>query len=66
MVTENQENQSLVLSVEAAGKLLGLSRPSMYLAVKRGEIPTVRVGRRLLVPRAALERWLADVKPSAS
>jgi excisionase family DNA binding protein len=59
-------NDNLVLSVEEAGKMLQLSRPSAYLAVKRGQIPVIRVGRRVLVPRIALERMLAEVKPSGN
>ncbi|WP_410558577.1 helix-turn-helix domain-containing protein [Actinomadura fulvescens] len=42
------------ISVPEAGRLLGLSRPSAYEAAKRGDIPTLRVGRRLLVPTAPL------------
>ena len=42
------------ISVEQAGELLGVSRRSAYRAVARGEIPTVRVGRRLLVPTQRL------------
>ena len=42
------------LPVEDAGKLLGLSRPSAYAAVRRGEIPVIRIGRRMLVPTAKL------------
>ena len=38
----------------AGGKLLGVSRRSAYRAVAHGEIPTVRVGRRLLVPTGRL------------
>jgi excisionase family DNA binding protein len=53
----------LVLTVEEAGQLLGLSRPSAYLAVKRGQIPIIKVGRRILVPKAALEKMLAEAKP---
>ena len=52
------ESQQYVLSVESAGKRLGLSRPSAYLAVKRGEIPAIRIGRRILVPVAALDKML--------
>jgi excisionase family DNA binding protein len=48
----------LTLDVPAAGKLLGLSREAAYDAVRRGEIPTIRIGRRLLVPRARLMRLL--------
>lgn len=54
MVTE-----SPVLTVEEAGKLLRLSRGTAYEAVRRGDIPTLKIGRRLLVPRVALERMLA-------
>ena len=41
------------------GQALGLSRQSTYDAVARGEIPVLRIGRRLLVPTAALRRMLA-------
>ena len=40
------------------GRLLGLSKASTYEAARRGEIPVIRVGRRLLVPTAALRRLL--------
>ena len=40
------------------GQILGLSRGAAYQAVERGEIPVIRVGRRLLVPTAALRRML--------
>ena len=49
-----------VLSVEETGELLGLSRNSMYSAIARGEIPSIRVGRRLLIPKAALLRLLLE------
>lgn len=42
------------ISVEHAGELLGISRRSAYRAASRGQIPTVRVGRRLLVPTQRL------------
>jgi len=52
------------LSVPEAGKrYYNLSRNGSYNAAARGEIPTVRVGRLLRVPVAAMERMLADVKP---
>ena len=40
------------------GRLLGLSKNSTYEAARRGQIPTVRIGKRLLVPRAALLKML--------
>lgn len=47
-----------VLTITEAASLLRISRNSAYEAARRGEIPTIRLGRRLLVPRAALERLL--------
>jgi len=57
MVTESP---SPVMTVEEAGRYLRLSRGSAYEAARRGDIPTLRIGRRLLVPRGALERLLAS------
>jgi excisionase family DNA binding protein len=39
-------------------ELLGISRSAAYRAVARGEIPTIRIGRRLLVPTAKLYAML--------
>lgn len=52
------DDPRLVLTVEEAGILLGLSRGSAYLAAQSGALPVLRVGRRLLVPKAALQRLL--------
>ena len=51
-------SERLTYTVEEAGRLLGLSRNSTYEAARTGELPTIRLGRRVLVPRAALERLL--------
>jgi excisionase family DNA binding protein len=50
------------VSVERAGQLLGISRGSAYEAVRRGEVPSIRIGRRVVVPTAALLRLL-DLDP---
>ena len=47
-------NEPLTISVEDAARLLGISRGLAYEAVRRGEIPVIRLGRRLLVPRLRL------------
>lgn len=56
---ERRRDPRLTYDVEEAGRLLGLGRGASYEAAKRGEIPTIRIGRRLLVPKAALDRMLA-------
>ncbi|MDP8928036.1 MAG: helix-turn-helix domain-containing protein [Actinomycetota bacterium] len=52
------------LSVEEAGELLGISRRSAYRAAARGELPTVRLGRRLVVPTPKLLAMLGLEEPS--
>lgn len=49
-----EENEPMVLSVIEAGRLAGLSRVSAYNMVRQGVIPSIRFGRRLVVPRKAL------------
>lgn len=48
------QNLPATLTVEQAAEVLGISRRSAYRAVERGELPTLRLGRRLLVPTARL------------
>jgi hypothetical protein len=50
-------------SVPQAGAEIGLCPGSSYAAAKRGDIPTVRFGRRIIVPRAAWERKKAGIEP---
>ncbi len=57
--------ERLVLSVAEAGELLGLSRAFAYELVARGELPVVRFGRRIVVPKAALLELLASAASSA-
>ena len=40
------------------GGLLGVSRNAAYVAVRTGEIPSIRIGRRVVVPKVAIERLL--------
>ena len=47
------------ISVGRAATLLGISRASAYNAVRRGELPAIRVGGRVLVLRSGIERLLA-------
>jgi excisionase family DNA binding protein len=45
--------------IEEAARLLGIGRNQAYLAAKTGELPIIKMGARLLVPKAALDRMLA-------
>jgi excisionase family DNA binding protein len=46
------------ITIEQTAQLLGLGRTAAYDAARRGELPTRRLGRRLLVPVPALLTWL--------
>jgi excisionase family DNA binding protein len=52
------DRERLTVSVPEAGAMLGLSRQASYEAARRGDIPCLRFGRKLVVPIAALERLL--------
>lgn len=47
------------IDVPSAGRLYyGLSRGGSYAAARRGEIPTIKIGRLLRVPVAAMEKMI--------
>ena len=58
--------ERLVLTVAEAASLLGISRSFAYEAAANGDIPTIRIGRRILVPKVALERLLSGEQTGAS
>jgi excisionase family DNA binding protein len=60
------EDDRLVLNVPEAGALLGLSRNAAYEAAKNGQIPVVKIGKLLKVPKAALMRLLDQAESSSN
>jgi excisionase family DNA binding protein len=48
----------LTVTVEDAARILGISRGAAYTHARDGSLPTIRLGKRLLVPRAALDKLL--------
>jgi len=65
---EKETNESLVLNVwPEVGKALNLSRATTYAMVNQGLIPSIRFGRRIVVPRKALDEMLASAgRPDSS
>lgn len=57
MVNLDPESRPTI-SIDEAAVVLGIARSSAFQAAHRGEIPTVRFGRRLRVPTAALRNML--------
>jgi excisionase family DNA binding protein len=50
------------LTVPEAAEILGISRNFAYELVKRGELPSIRFGKRILISRIALENKLAEAR----
>lgn len=56
--TVKPAHAALTMTVEAAARELGVSRGTAYECAKSGQIPTIRLGRRLLVPVESLRRMI--------
>ena len=55
----------VTITIAEAALLLGLSESATYEAAARGEIPAIRIGRRVLVKRDQLLVMLGDGPPTA-
>lgn len=51
-------DENMLLTVPEAARLLRVSRAFAYELIARGELPVLRLGRRVLVPREALEQHI--------
>ena len=60
MTATEAQTQPLVFTVTETAKLMRMGLNKTYEAIHSGEIPSVKIGCRYYVPRAALERMLAD------
>jgi len=58
--------EPLALSVVEAAKAIGVCRTTLHNLTKGGHVPCVRVGRRILYRRAALDEWLRSNEQSGT
>ncbi|MCL4474295.1 MAG: helix-turn-helix domain-containing protein [Actinobacteria bacterium] len=54
------ESEKWAFSIEEVAQLLGIGRNTAYEMCRIGRIPTVKLGRRKIVPRKALEKLLSS------
>jgi excisionase family DNA binding protein len=60
-MTKNEKIEKVVLTVEEAGQMLGISRATAYSLANTGRLPAIRISdRRLIIPRKAIEELLAS------
>ena len=57
----DDKDKCLTFTVPEAGALIGLTRNGSYEAARRGDLPTIRIGKLIRVPKAALHKLLEDV-----
>ena len=57
-----EREPALLLKIEDAARLLGVGRTTLFDLIGQGRIQTVRVGRRRLVVRAGLERFVEEIR----
>lgn len=55
---KNFDELPLSLTVEQMGKVLGISRSTAYELANSKGFPTLKIGRRMIIPRIALMRWM--------
>ena len=58
--------EKLTYSVDEFCEIMGISRNHGFTAVRNGEVPHLRLGKRILIPRVAVERMLAGAAVPAS
>jgi len=54
------DQESLLLRTEEVARLLSIGRTKVYELIGRGELPVVRIGRSVRIPRRALEEWIRE------
>jgi excisionase family DNA binding protein len=62
----NVDGDRLTLTVGEAANMLGISRAQAYRCVRSGELKAVQLGRRIVIPKQALNELLSVVPPGAS
>jgi excisionase family DNA binding protein len=53
------DDERVAFNVPEVAKKLGISTNSAYERIRQGEIPHIRLGARIVIPKAAFEAWLA-------
>jgi excisionase family DNA binding protein len=64
--TGRKQEAPATTTIEAAAKRLGIGRNQAYAAAHSGQLPVIKIGARLLVPTAALDRMLSGERVAAS
>lgn len=59
-LNRSKQNASVFPSVDELARELGVSRGAAYAGLKNGHIPSIRIGKRFIIPRVAIQDWLRN------
>lgn len=62
IICEVETMEKLVYSVQEAAEVLGISKSYMYELARRGEVPALKLGKRLVVPKEKFIKWINEEK----
>jgi excisionase family DNA binding protein len=54
------EQLPLTLKADQVAAVLGISRANAYTLLRREDFPTLRIGKRMLVPRDRFVQWIEE------
>ena len=60
MTQQSSPGTKMTLSVREAAEMIGISKPKMYELIREGEIPSIHVGKKIVIARQALLDWLSE------
>jgi excisionase family DNA binding protein len=54
---KTQRHRLKTYTVQEAAGIMGINEKGVYVAIRTGQIPHIKIGRRIVIPRAAFDRW---------
>ena len=57
---QSSPENKVTLTVSEAAELIGISKPKMYELIHSNEIPSIHVGKKIVIARQALMDWLSE------
>ena len=57
---QSSPGTKMTVSVQEAAKMIGISKPKMYELIREGEIPSIHVGKKIVIPRQGILDWLSE------
>lgn len=57
---DTHQNQPIAVSPDEAARLAGIGRTTLYAALAKGDLPSIKIGTRRLIRVDAIREWLAQ------